>query len=129
MAWCFEDECDRYADGVLGGLLEGRALVPAIWLLEVANVLLVAERRRRITKADTARFLGLLEGLPIEAEEQISISAVFGRVLSHGRELRLTAYDACYVDLAMRLGWPLATRDRVLRSACRKADVEIFSTS
>jgi hypothetical protein len=51
MAWCFEDEVDKYADSVLDLLVDSEAIVPSIWPLEVANVLLVAERRQRLTEA------------------------------------------------------------------------------
>ncbi len=65
MAWCFEDEAGDYADAVLASLATSEALVPAIWSLEVANVLLVAERRGRLTQADATRFVRLLRTLPI----------------------------------------------------------------
>jgi hypothetical protein len=66
MAWCFESEADAYARAVLASMARDRALVPAVWLLEVSNVLLVAERRRWITRRDADRFLALLEELPVE---------------------------------------------------------------
>ena len=56
MAWCFEDESDSFADAVLEQLQTKTAIVPAIWPLEVGNVLLVAERRGRLSEADSARF-------------------------------------------------------------------------
>ena len=59
MAWCFGDESSKYTDAVLACLEAGEAVVPAIWPLEVGNVLLVAERRGRLGKSDVARFLEL----------------------------------------------------------------------
>ena len=50
MAWCFGDEADAYSDRVLEELEQGTALVPCLWSLEVANVLLVAERRGRLLR-------------------------------------------------------------------------------
>ncbi len=126
MAWCFDDECDRYADGVLEFLTSGEALVPSIWLLEVVNVLLVAERRRRLREADCARFIDLLDGLPILVEETTTDRA-FGAVVACGRETGLSSYDAAYLELAMRTGAPLASRDRGLRAACRKVGVGVYS--
>lgn len=126
MAWCFEDECDRYADGVLEALASAEALVPSIWSFEVANVLLVAERRKRIREADSARFLELLKGLPIVVEESTS-ERVLGAVLACARQWGLSSYDAAYLELAMRTGAPLATRDTGLRGACRKSGVTIYS--
>jgi predicted nucleic acid-binding protein len=128
MAWCFEDECDKYADAVLEALSGTEAIVPAIWPLEVANVLLVAERRKRLKKADTARFAELLCGLPIVVEWMNSES-VLTRVLDNGREFRLSSYDAAYLELAMRQGLALATRDKALRAAAKKGGVRLFETA
>jgi predicted nucleic acid-binding protein len=128
MAWCFEDECDKYADAVLEALSGTEAVVPAIWPLEVANVLLVAERRKRLMKADTARFAELLGGLPIVVEWMNSES-VLSRVLDNAREFRLSAYDAAYLELAMRQGLALATRDKALRAAAKKGGVRLFKAA
>jgi len=125
MAWCFEDECDSYADAVLGSLGKTEAVVPAIWPLEVANVLLVAERTKRLKKADTARFVELLCGLSIVVESLTSES-VLSHVLASGREVRLSSYDAAYLELAMRQGLALATRDKALKNACKKGGVTLF---
>jgi predicted nucleic acid-binding protein len=125
MAWCFEDECDQYADAVLGALGKAEAIVPSIWPLEVANVLLVAERRKRLKKADTARFTELLNGLPIVVE-WMSSDSVLTRVLANGREFGLSSYDAAYLELAMRQGLALASRDDALRAACKKGGVRLF---
>jgi predicted nucleic acid-binding protein len=128
MAWCFEDECDALADAVLGVFPETEVWVPALWPLEVANVLLVAERRDRLASADSARFLELLAGLPIVIDGGTHERA-FGSVISKGRELGLSAYDAAYVDLAARLGARLATRDRKLKQACEQSGIEVFQDS
>jgi len=125
MAWCFEDECDAYADSVLAALTGAEACVPSIWPVEVANVLLVAERRDRIAAADSARFVKLLADLPIVVDEG-GHRRTQGPVLDLGRRTGLSAYDACYLDLAMRLGVPLATRDDRLREAASANGVEPF---
>ena len=64
IAWCFEDEVTPYTEAVLDRLETTTALVPPVWQLEVANVLLVGERRKRLTQAQTARFVQLLRALP-----------------------------------------------------------------
>ena len=125
MSWCFEDEADRYADSVLEALAEQEAVVPSLLHLEVANVLLGAERRRRLAEADTSQFLDILAALPVAVEETGPALAT-GPVLAVGRRFRLSAYDSAYLELAMRKGLPLATRDRRLRAACRKAGVALF---
>lgn len=125
MAWCFADEANRYADQALDAMPSSEVMVPSIWTLEVVNVLLVAERQRRLTEADTVRFLDLLGSLPIRVEER-DASVVFGSVLSCGRRFGLSSYDAAYLDLAMRTGALLATSDRKLRRSCRSAGVGLF---
>jgi len=119
MAWCFDDEATDQTDGVLDRLQQEEAVVPGIWQLEVANVLLVAERRRRITEAQAARFLDLLSRLPIRVASPTDSVAV----LAAGRGHDLSAYDATYLVLAERLDAPLATLDDKLRSGCRAAGV------
>ena len=123
MAWCFEDEAAGYADGVLQKLAKREAVVPAIWPLEVANVLLVGERRKRLTKADSSRFLELLQGLPITIDVQAT-SRAFGEIMSVARSLTISAYAAAYVELAMREGLHLATLDENLRKAVSKVGVK-----
>ena len=113
MGWCFEDESSALVDAVLASLEDGQALVPAIWPLEVGNVLLVAERKRHIGKADVVRFLELVGSLPILVEQE-SPERMLTDILALARELRLSTYDASYLDLAMRSDLPLATQDRAL---------------
>jgi predicted nucleic acid-binding protein len=125
MAWCFEDEASTYTEGVLDQLRQTQALVPAIWPLEVANVLLIAERRDRLNEAQTAHFAQLLQVLPILVEEA-DVKRILGSVLAVGRAHRLSAYDAAYLELAARQGLPLATQDSRLRRAASKAGVAVL---
>ncbi len=125
LAWCFTDESSRYADEVLGHLEDDEAVAPAIWPLEVANGLLTAVRRGRLDAAELPRLSELLGALPVHVEA-VLLSDALGRVLDAARSLRLTAYDAAYLDLAARRGVPLATLDERLQSACRAADVELL---
>jgi predicted nucleic acid-binding protein len=126
MGWCFESEADEYTDAVLGALHDGEAVVPALWTLEVANVLLVAERRRRISRADSDRFLRLLAALPIVMAEPLALRHL-DALLPRARELRLSAYDAAYLHVAIEQRMPLATRDRALRAAATAAGVSTFT--
>lgn len=123
LAWAFEDEADEYADSVLDSLKESEAAAPGIWSLEVANVLAVGERRGRLTPADSARFVALLEALPIRVELE---AEGMGGIVALARESGTSAYDAAYLALAMRLGAPLATRDEALRAAAAGRGVGIF---
>ena len=125
MAWCFEDEGSELADRVLDNLADTEAWMPSLWTFEVANVLLVAERRGRITPADSMRFVTLLSDLPILIDDAAHERAL-GSILSIGRDLGLSAYDATYLELAMRLGGVMATGDERLRAACRKSGITVF---
>ncbi len=125
MAWCFEDEASEYADAALECLENGEAVVPAIWPLEIGNVLLVAERKRRLGKADVVRFLELVRALPLSVEQETP-ERMLTDIIALARALRLSTYDASYLDLAMRLGLPIATQDKSLMKAARKCGVPLL---
>ena len=125
LAWCFPDEASEYADGVLLALDGRTAMVPAIWPVEVANALLVGERRKRIRQPEARRFIELLKGLSILEDGQPFADTV-SNILPLAREHDLSAYDAAYLDVAVRHGAPLATPDKALQKAGRAAGVKIF---
>jgi len=125
MSWCFSDDGECYAESVLDSLEKGEAIVPAVWPLEVGNVLIVAERKRRLSKASVVRFLTLLGNLPIMVEQETP-DRMLKEVLSLAREYGLSTYDASYLDLAMRLGLPIATQDTSLARAAKKCRVAAF---
>lgn len=125
MAWCFEDEADKYADSVLELLVDAEAIVPSIWPLEVANVLLVAERKKRLTEADSLQFVRLLNELPITVDQETAERALT-ETLFIGRQQGLSSYDATYLELAMREGAALATRDNGLKKAAAKCGVKLI---
>ena len=122
MAWYFEDEANDFTAAILQSLASSEALVPTIWPLEVANVLLVGERRGRSTEARTSRFIALLDALPIRVDAATSQRAL-SEILTLAREQRLSAYDAAYLELAMREGVSLATQDQALRRAAEACGV------
>lgn len=125
MSWCFEDEGSNYAEAVLESLETREALVPAIWPLEVGNVLLVAERKKRLNHSSSVRFLGLLGGLPISVEQEPP-DRMLKEILSLAREHKLSTCDASYLDLAMRLDLPLSTLNTSLLRAAGKCEVPVY---
>jgi predicted nucleic acid-binding protein len=125
LAWCFPDEASEYADGVLVALDGPTAMVPAIWPVEVANALLVGERRKRIRQPEVRRFVELLKGLSILEDGQ-PFADTLSNILPLAREHDLSAYDAAYLDVAVRHGAPLATLDGALQKAARAAGVKLF---
>lgn len=126
MSWCFPDEHDPYAQDVLKALPVTAAAVPTLWPIEAANILLVGERRGRISQADSAIFIGLLEGLPIRIDDETSDHAMKAS-LGLARAQNLSVYDAAYLELAMRRGLPLATLDARLKGAATAVGVSIYA--
>jgi predicted nucleic acid-binding protein len=124
-SWFFEDERSPATDQLLERLETETAAVPSLWYFEVANVLSVSERRRRTTPARIAEFMALLEGLTIVTDEE-SPTRLFRRFFDLARRERLSGYDAAYLELAMRLGIPLATKDAELAEAGRRLGVIVL---
>jgi predicted nucleic acid-binding protein len=122
MAWFFEDEIDAAARALLDRATEGDARVPAIWPGEVANAFLTAERKRRMTQAKVDEDAGLLARLPIAIDRD---GVVASDLIAFGRRYGLSSYDSSYLELALRLNLPLATRDSRLGAAARAAKVNL----
>ena len=125
LAWGFPDEANEYADTVLSGLAQSTMLVPALFALEVTNALVVGERCKRIRPTEIRRFLALLAGIPMVQDIQ-PIGGSMSSVLSLAREHGLSAYDAAYLELAIRENAPLATLDQALSAAAQKTGVHSY---
>ena len=124
MAWCFKDEASQYADAILDSFEISTGFVPSIWPLEVCNVLLVAERKRRISEAGSTRFIALLAELPIIVEQEPP-ERMLMEIFAFAREHKLSSYGASYLDLAMRKGLPIATLDKNLMAAAKRSKVPL----
>lgn len=125
LAWGLRDEATTYSDAVLDQVARDEVWAPPIWALEVGNVVLVSERRGRITVADSTAFLHELVGLPIKIEASAT-PVIWGSSLALARNHNLTVYDASYLDLALRLALPLATQDNRLRAVATQLGIPIF---
>ena len=126
-AWCFADEASDAGWAILSRLQTSEAHVPSLWLWDTANVLIQAERREMITAAAIRTFLGLLEALPIHIDHA-GTATIWHDTLALARAHRLTSYDAAYLELALRLGLPLASRDQALQAAARSEGVPLLPT-
>lgn len=125
MAACLSDEASDYADAVLTSLTQHTAHVPGLWVYEIGNVLLVAERRKRIQTAQRIQYLNSIALLPIKIAKTPSVSRLNGLVsLSH--DLGLSLYDASYLDLAVQEKLPLASLDTKLLEAAKKIGVSHY---
>lgn len=119
--WCFPDEQAHAADRAFDRLTTDEAVVPQLWWFEIRNVLIVNERRRRVTAVDTTAFLRDLGRLPIRVDLNPGERLVLALARKHG----LTVYDAAYLELAVRLDAPVASLDRALSAAARSEGVGI----
>ena len=128
LAWGFEDESDAYAVAVTGVMGALRAYVPAIWPLEVAKTLVVGERRGRTTREKVARFLAILEGYRVVIDSE-TVAHAWGDTMALARAHGLSVYDAAYLELAPRLGLPLATLDKRLKAAASVVGVPLWAAS
>jgi predicted nucleic acid-binding protein len=126
MAWYFKDEATPYTNSVRASLATERAIVPILWPLEVANVLLMSERRKRSNQTKATKWFRYLSALPIAIDEKPPFLA-FDQVLNLARVQKLTSYDAAYLELAVRRSLPLATLDRDLKKAAQAIGVPLFS--
>lgn len=125
LAWYFADEADAYADSVQDGLADAPAAVPSLWPLELANALVMGERRGRSTPAQASAWVALLQQLPIHVDDE-TVSRAWTDTLHLARAHGLTSYDASYLELALRLGAPLATFDAKLKAAAAAVGVPLY---
>jgi len=126
MSWVFPDEASAATDRLRESMIEGQTFVPALWPVEVGNVLLTATRRGRINTDDCPRICASLEALPIEIDP-VSTSRAWGLALVLARKHQLSGYDAAYLELAVRLQLPLATLDRALGAAGRAEGLDVLA--
>ncbi|HEX9155232.1 MAG TPA: type II toxin-antitoxin system VapC family toxin [Nitrospira sp.] len=125
MAWLFHDEATPRAMALLNRLATETALVPGWWFIEITNVLAMAERKGRITPAQSDAFIADLSRLGIERDDEAPDRA-FTHLLVLCRRHRLTSYDAIYLDLAIRRSLPLATLDDDLRKTAKKLGIGLL---
>jgi predicted nucleic acid-binding protein len=126
VAWCFPDESNPVSERALDLFFAGaEAIVPAMWPLEVANALLIAERRKRLSRPILTALLDRIASFAV-THEPVDAARAFGQVLSLAQQHALTEYDAAYLELALRRALPLSTLDNDLRRAARRAGVPLL---
>jgi predicted nucleic acid-binding protein len=127
VAWVAGTPVDPYAIVVQTRVTHGwRAIIPALWQLEVANGLLMIERRGALTTADADRGLQDLETFLASRAEVDQALIAMRQVVNLARTFQLTVYDAAYLELAKRESLPLATLDKGLHAAAVKAGVALL---
>ena len=117
MSWFFSDEANEATVAVRDSLIHDHAIVPSIWPIEVANVMLAATRRGRIHESQWQSLLESLAVLPIHIDSHTA-DYIPGTALPLAKTYNLSVYDAVYLELALRHEYPLATLDKRLKDAC-----------
>lgn len=126
VSWFLQDEQSAAALEARDQMAEAEAVfVPAHWMLEVANALLVAERKKRISPAAVDHSMGILRKLPIQVDQETDRQAG-DRTLELARLHALSIYDAAYLELALRTGSAIATLDEQLKTASVKRQVKVI---
>jgi predicted nucleic acid-binding protein len=121
--WALADESSLLADHAASRLNSEIAMVPHLWWYEVRNLLVINERRQRMTVRDSEIFLELLSSFPIQIDSGEDEQAIF-RI---ARQYKLSFCDAAYLAVAERNRIPLATLDNALRSAAQAAGIPLLS--
>ena len=123
LSWFFEDEVTPESAALLEALAEHEPVAPSIWIYEVVNTFVLAERNQRISAMHAKSSIQQLLALPVEVVPYPAIDSMHDLALRHG----LTVYDAAYLNLATGRRIPLATRDRRLRAAAEAAGIEVLA--
>jgi predicted nucleic acid-binding protein len=121
-AWFLPDEASPRTEAALLATATHDVWVPALWLLEIGNLLLRAQRRKRIAADKRTELAKAAAALQIKVDrEAVAITTIDELAARYG----LSAYDAAYLELALRRGLPLATQDDALAAAMVKAGVMV----
>jgi len=120
--WLLPDKNDHRADAAFARFPTDTALAPSLWWLEMYNIFLSSERRGRLNPSTTAQFLSLLNEMPIQIDRHTNET----ELMTLARRHKLTAYDAAYLELALRQHLPLATLDIALMRAAKAEGVKVI---
>jgi predicted nucleic acid-binding protein len=124
IAWLVHEQADAYTEAALSALARGNALAPSWWTVETVNVLLVLERRERLTGAQAVQLMRHLQRIPVQLRTtQRSLFELHALASPH----QLSSYDAIYLDAALSTGLPVATRDKRLAQAATACGVGVWA--
>jgi predicted nucleic acid-binding protein len=127
LTWCFADEESQKAEEISERIASGdTGIVPAFWRHEILNALPVGEKRKRLTFGLIQAFLADLNRLPVGVDQQATAETVFNTIQALCRKRGLTSYDAAYLEIAIRGGYPLATADDDLKRAAVAEGVQVL---
>ena len=126
LSWFFDDEFSSYSASIAEIMPRSQAVVPIVWPLEMANGFLTAFRRGRLPETKAPALIGALDRLRVDIDRGIAPEFLTQATLTVGLAHRLSAYDASYLELAMRRGLPIATQDERLQRAAGAAGIQIL---
>jgi predicted nucleic acid-binding protein len=126
IGWLFDDAQTDAADAVLDRITKEGAVVPSVFRLEIGNMLRNAERRTRCDETYVGQCLTRLSRFCITTDGETDVFA-WTATLALARQHDLALYDAAYLELALRVGQPLATCDTTLIEAATRCGVEVLS--
>ncbi len=124
LSWFFPDERTSFTDMVLDVAANEECWVPSLWRLEFANALLVAERKRRLTRAERLQMLDEASRLSLRVDTHVHD---LRRISALADQHELSAYDSAYLELAIRLDAPMATLDKALAAAGTVAGLTVYA--
>lgn len=127
LSWVYTDEHSAASDALLAQVADKGAVVPALWRLEIANALQVGIKRKRIDNAYRDSTIQKFLRLPIEIDADTNDFA-WTTTLKLAETHQITVYDASYLELALRRGLPLATRDDQLAASASRAGAILLPT-
>ena len=126
LSWFFDDEFSSYSDSIAEIMPRSQVVVPIVWPLEMANGFLTAFRRGRLPETKAPALIGTINRLRVTIDQGIAPEFLAQATLTVGLAHRVSAYDASYLELAMRRGLPLATQDERLIRAADAAGIDIL---
>lgn len=121
--WLLENQATAYTNAVAEQLQNDRALVPALLHLEYSNVLRTACKRGRLIAQQAQQAIQQLKALPMDTDREPPDPA---QLLALALRHDLSAYDAVYLELALRRQLPIATADTALAEAARVSGVGVL---
>ncbi len=126
LAWAHPDQASSETDQLLDEVTEGaEVVVPSLWHLEIANTLLVLQRRKKLTPAEKRTAVELLSSFNFTVDDEAP-KAAFHKTLELAEKHGLSVYDATYLELALRRRLGLASRDSALLAAAKKSGVKVL---
>ncbi|MCK5579966.1 MAG: type II toxin-antitoxin system VapC family toxin [Candidatus Omnitrophica bacterium] len=125
MSWCLNEETVETSSKILKSIIKNEIVVPCLWVYEVTNTLTTSVRRNKLSVAETHHLINDIQLLPIEFDKP-TIEDMFS-IFNIANEHKLSAYDAAYIELALRTNTPIASFDKDVIKVAKKLGIKIFN--